>query len=95
MVPKNGMQLISLTLIHTLPKNGSQNPVHNKIKGIYIYILYYIIIMSVFIKWVAETRILRWLSWNTLKDRIWNGEICLKIGVTPIDERWGRVAWDD
>ena len=32
-------------------------------------------------------RILRWISENTPKDRIWNKEICLKIGVVCIDEQ--------
>jgi len=36
---------------------------------------------------IAEMIILRWISGNTLKDRIRNERICLNIGVTPIDER--------
>ena len=46
---------------------------------------------------VAEMRILRWTSENTWKDRIWNEEICLKIGVAPIDEnmRKNHLRWFD
>ena len=36
---------------------------------------------------VAEMRILRFINENTWKDRIRNEEICLKIGVAPIDEK--------
>ena len=42
---------------------------------------------NIFIKYVAEMRMLSWISWNTQKDRIWNEEICLKIWVAPIDEK--------
>ena len=46
---------------------------------------------------VAEMRILRWTSENTWKDRIWNEEICLKIGVASIDEnmRKNHLRWFD
>lgn len=36
---------------------------------------------------IAEMIILRWISGNTLKDRIRNEKICLNIGVTSIDEK--------
>jgi len=36
---------------------------------------------------VAEMRMLWWISENTQKDGIQNEEICLKIGVAPIDEK--------
>jgi len=44
---------------------------------------------------VVEMRMLRWMSGNTRKDRIWNEEICLKIGVAPIDEKLReiRLRW--
>ena len=46
---------------------------------------------------VAEMRMLRWISENTWKDRIWNEEIYLKIGVAPIDEnmRKNHLRWFD
>lgn len=48
---------------------------------------------------VAEMRVLRWISGNIRKDKIWNEEICLKIVVATIDEKirvshlrcWGHV----
>lgn len=36
---------------------------------------------------MTEIRMLRWISENTRKNKIRNEEICLKIGVTPIDEK--------
>ena len=36
---------------------------------------------------IAEMIILRWISGNTLKDRIRNEKFFLNIGVTPIDEK--------
>ena len=36
---------------------------------------------------VAEIRMLRWISGNTRKDKIQTKENCLKIRVTPIDEK--------
>ena len=36
---------------------------------------------------IVETKILRWISENTLKDKIQNEKICLKIEVAPIDEK--------
>ena len=32
-------------------------------------------------------RMLKWINGNTRKDRIQNEEICLKIGVAPVDEK--------
>jgi hypothetical protein len=34
---------------------------------------------------VAEIRMLKWISENTRKDRIYNEEIHLKIKIVPID----------
>ena len=39
---------------------------------------------------ITKMRMLRWISGNTEKDRIWNEEICLKIRVAPIDEKMRR-----
>ena len=36
---------------------------------------------------ITEMKMLWWISGNTQKDRIWNEEICLKIRVSPIDEK--------
>ena len=36
---------------------------------------------------IIEMRILRWINGNMHKDLIQNGEILLKIGVAPIDEK--------
>ena len=36
---------------------------------------------------ISEMRMLRWIDGNTQKDRVQNNEICLKIGVAPIDEK--------
>jgi hypothetical protein len=36
---------------------------------------------------VGEIRMLRWISGNTRKDKIQTKENCLKIRVTPIDEK--------
>ena len=43
---------------------------------------------------VAGKRMLRWITENIRKDRFQNEEICLKIGMTPINEKKGRVTWD-
>ena len=43
-------------------------------------------------------RMVRWICGNAQKDRIWNEEICLKIGVVPINgkekKKKGRVTWN-
>ena len=39
-------------------------------------------------------KMLRWVSGNIWKDKIWNQEICFKIGVGPIDEKMRRVVLD-
>ena len=49
---------------------------------------------NILITWVAEMGMLRWVSGNIWKDRIWNEEICFKIGVGPIDEKMRRVVLD-
>ena len=36
---------------------------------------------------MAEMRMLRWISEYTRKNKIWNEEIRLEIGVVPIDEK--------
>ena len=36
---------------------------------------------------VSEMRMLRWISENTMKDKIRSEEIHLNIGVAPIDEK--------
>ena len=43
---------------------------------------------------VAKTRVLRWISGNTQKNRIHNKEICLKIGWLLLMKRWERFARD-
>ena len=43
---------------------------------------------------VAKTRVLRWISENTQKNRIHNKEICLKIGWLLLMKRWERFARD-
>ena len=43
---------------------------------------------------VAGKRMLRWITENIRKDRFQNEEICLKIGMTPINEKKRRVTWD-
>ena len=43
---------------------------------------------------VAKTRVLRWISGNTQKNRIHNKEICLKIGWPLLMKRWERFARD-
>ena len=43
---------------------------------------------------VAKTRVLRWISGNTQKNRIHNKEICLKIGWLLLTKRWERFARD-
>ena len=39
-------------------------------------------------------KMLRWVSGNIWKDKIWNEEICFKIGVGPIDEKMSWVVLD-
>ena len=39
-------------------------------------------------------RMLQWITGNTRKDRLQNEEICLKTGMTPINEKKRRVTWD-
>ena len=41
---------------------------------------------------VAKIRMLRWIKVNTQKDRIWNEEIHLKIGVASIDEKIWKIS---
>ena len=41
---------------------------------------------------VAGKRMLRWITENIRKDRFQNEEICLKIGMTPINEKKRRVT---
>ena len=36
---------------------------------------------------VSKMRMLRWISENTMKDKIWSEEIHLNIGVAPINEK--------
>ena len=36
---------------------------------------------------ISEIRMLRWISENIMKDKIWSEEIHLNIGVAPIDEK--------
>ena len=43
---------------------------------------------------VARMRMLRWITENIGKDKLQNEEICLKIGLTPINEKMRRVTWD-
>ena len=43
---------------------------------------------------VVEMRMLWWITEKIRKDRLKNEEICLKIGMTPINEKKGRVTWD-
>lgn len=42
-----------------------------------------------------EVRILRWMTGNIRKDRVWNEEICLKIKSGPYWWKNERVTWDD
>ena len=44
---------------------------------------------------LAEMRMLRWINDNMRKDMVWKKKICLKIGVSPIDEkrRVSRLSW--
>ena len=41
-------------------------------------------------------RMVRWICGNAQKDRLWNEEICLTIGVAPIigKKKKGRVTWN-
>ena len=41
---------------------------------------------------VAGMRMLRWITENIRKDRLQNEEICLKIGMTPINAKKRRVT---
>ena len=43
---------------------------------------------------VVGMRMLRWITENIRKDKLQNEEICLKIGMTPINENMRRVTWD-
>lgn len=36
-----------------------------------------------------------WINGNTRKEKSWNREVYLKIGVDPIIKRWERATWDD
>ncbi len=36
---------------------------------------------------IAEMKMLRWISGNIRKYRVWNEENSLKIGIAPIDEK--------
>ena len=40
---------------------------------------------------VAYKIMLKWKSENIMKDKIWNKRICLKMWVTPINERMREV----
>ena len=47
---------------------------------------------NIFIKWVAEMKMLRWNSVNIWKDKIHNDELFLKIRVASIDEK-SHLRW--
>ena len=43
---------------------------------------------------VVGMRMLQRITEKIRKDRLQNEEICLKIGMTPINEKKRRVTWD-
>jgi hypothetical protein len=36
---------------------------------------------------VTEMRMLRWICSNTRRDRVWNDNICERLGVTPVEKK--------
>jgi hypothetical protein len=44
---------------------------------------------------VAEMRLLRWICGHTRRDRVWNDDICERLGVAPVEEKLmqHRLRW--
>jgi hypothetical protein len=44
---------------------------------------------------VAEMRMLRWICGHTRKDRVWNDDLCERLGVAPVEEELmqDRLRW--